>query len=275
MTTKLLAHLDRIRGIVEKDYGPPVMVDIDPVDGVCNLDCVWCCQAASRFSRKPRFMADETMAALGKFCAQWGVKSWRIAGDSEPLLNKNIAILIQSGWDNGIEMGLITNGVYLDRLRREDLARLSWLGVSLDAARAPTWARLKRAKPQQFHSIIDQIRRVRERAPDLEVSLKFLRWEPGTCINKNDFGSEHLKAPHDEIPTGDNLAEEIEIKKLGHDLGVKVRIKDAYVAGSASQYPFTTCRATPLGGVFDATHNFHLCCDARSIFRVDRRLYSQ
>jgi hypothetical protein len=34
----------------------------------------------------------------------------------------------------------------------------------------------------------------------------------------------------------------------------------------ASRYNFQRCNATPLGGVFDADHKFHLCCDARNRF---------
>ena len=150
---KLLAHPDRLLGIQTGDFAPPVLVDIDPVDGVCNLDCEWCCQAASRASRPTKFMSEETMRRLGPFSRDWGVKSWRIAGDSEPLLNKNINTLIASGAEAGIDMGLITNGVYLERITPESLERLDWLGVSLDAGTPETWSRLKKSPAENFEKI--------------------------------------------------------------------------------------------------------------------------
>ena len=64
----------------------------------------------------------------------------------------------------------------------------------------------------------------------------------------------------------DNAHEVERVKEIAADLGVRAIIKNAYPRDFADKYRFTTCHATPLGGVFDASHTFHLCCDARGIF---------
>ena len=62
---KLLRHRKNVEGIVSGKFEPPVMVDVDVVEGFCNLDCAWCSQAKSR-ALKPR-RAVETVYGLGKF----------------------------------------------------------------------------------------------------------------------------------------------------------------------------------------------------------------
>lgn len=264
---KLLRHADRIAGIQNGQLLPPVMVDVDPVDGVCNLDCEWCCQAASRASRPAAFMSVKTMARLGPFCRKWGVKAWRISGDSEPLLNKEIGELLASGNSNGIDIGVITNGVFLERLGQDSLRRLHYLGVSLDAATPETWARLKRSSPEGFTKILENVRRARELAPQLDISLKFIRWEPVHSLSKEAFADRSLPLVNEQaIKDASNYRDAELLPDLAQSLGVNYILKDAYHANMPSLYQFDRCHATPLGGVFDASHNFHLCCDARNRF---------
>lgn len=265
---KLLRHAANIEGIKTGRLLPPVMVDVDPVDGVCNLDCEWCCQAASRASRPATFMKVETMQGLGKFSAWWGIKAWRISGDSEPLLNKELSHLLTAGGENGIDMGLITNGVFLDRLSQDDLRRLHYLGVSLDAATPETWARLKRSEPGNFAKILNNVRRARELCPDLDISLKFVRWEPVANLSKRSFADKGLPLLNDTpaIEDTSNYRDAEMLPELAQSLGVSYILKDAYHNNMPSLYKFDKCYATPLGGVFDASHKFHLCCDARNRF---------
>lgn len=258
---KLLRHCDSVYGLLQEQFRPPVMVDVDPVEGVCNLDCEWCCQAASRASRPAAFMTSETMARLGPFCRTWGIKAWRISGDSEPLLNRQIDVLIDSGYAGGVDMGLITNGVYLNRVAPESLQRLAYLGVSLDAATAATWSRLKRSDPANFERIIDNVRWAKSVAPNLDISLKFVRWGDQS-LHKGDFSGGGLPVIGNESLVG-NEHEAEDLVKLAESLGVHHLVRQAYPVDLPKYYQFERCRATPLGGVFDAGHKFHLCCDAR------------
>lgn len=263
---KLLRHRGRIDGILTGEFKPPVMVDIDPVNGTCNLDCAWCCQAASRAATPTKFMSVDTMTGLGRFCREWGVKAWRISSDSEPLLNKNIEVLIESGAVNGIDMGLITNGVYLERVL-DSVGSLHWLGVSLDATTRETWSKLKRSAPENFDKIIANVKAVRRKWPDLDMSIKFLRWSPSKNSTTAAFGGGALpQVVDDRSQDPDNFADAERLTELADSLGVRSILKDAYPSNYADTYRFTQCLATPLGGVFGADHRFHLCCDARSIF---------
>ena len=270
---KLLRHYNRIKGITSGDFSPPVMVEVDVVEGYCNLDCAWCSQAKSRALKKRTYMKTETMIRLGSFSRSWGIKSWRIATDSEPTLHKNLDVLFQAGHENGIDMGLTTNGVLLDRLK--NLQYLTWLGISLDATQAETWSRTKRSPKKNFFRILDNIRKIKDKFPDLDVTIKYHKWSSnGNFMAKNDFypnfsqhstnrkfGSEN----HDES-VRENISESSELPELASELGVNYVLRDAFPIDFHKQYKFSKCFSTPLSGVFGADHRFHLCCDARNVF---------
>lgn len=260
---KLLRHGENLAGIRDRSASlpAPVMTDIDPVIGACNLDCAWCCQAASRSSHEATFMPVDTMLGLARLSAEWGIRAWRIASDSESLLHPNLSSLIDAGHAAGVRMGLITNGVLLDRLPAESLSKLTYLGVSLDATDRQRWADLKRSQPQNYDRALANVAAARKAAPDLDISLKLVRWSADSSATKADFGPlVQLKLAGE---TRNNFLDAEELPSLASKLGVRAIVREAYPKNMAATYDFEKCYATPLGGVFDAAHRFHLCCDAR------------
>ncbi len=234
---KLLRHYDRVEGILDDNFLPPIMADVDVACGACNLDCVWCCQKESRQSKTPSYMPIETMKRMGSFCREWGIKSWRIAGDSEPLMNPNLHVLLNSGAENGIDMGMITNGVLLRTAK--DLHLLRWLGISLDATTAVTWSMLKKSSLDNFGAIIENIKALRQVVPELEITIKFLKW---------------FKA--------DGLSNYIDMEALpdmAKALGVNYQVREPFTKSKSVE----VCRCTPLYALFGADHEFRLCCDNR------------
>lgn len=262
---KLLRYFDRVQGILDGDFLPPVMADVDLVNGACNLNCEWCCQRGSQETKKAIFMPMDTIKKMGPFCKKWGIKSWRIAGDSEPTLNPNIHYLFQNGYENGIHMGLITNGVLLDKVK--NLHLLSWLGISLDAATAKTWSRLKGSSEKNFHRIINNIKYIRDSIPDLEISLKFIKWCEEIHLGRKEL-SPNLAGKGMKKPTRskqkDNYADAEILPELAKELGCSYILRNALPKESASKYEFEVCRGTPLYATFGADHKFYLCCDVRT-----------
>ncbi|MEW6088413.1 MAG: radical SAM protein [bacterium] len=262
---KLLRYYDRVKGILDGEFLPPIMADVDPVNGACNLNCEWCAQRASQETKESTFMSIETIKKMGPFCKKWGIKSWRIAGDSEPTLNPDIHYLFQSGYENGIHMGLITNGVLLDKVK--NLHLLSWLGISLDAATARTWSQLKGSSEKNFHRIINNVKRIRDSVPDLEISLKFIRWCEEIHLGRKELSPTmgiRDKKKTTQCRQKDNYADAEMLPQLAKTLGCKYILKDALPKNSAIQYEFEVCRGTPLYATFGANHKFYLCCDVRT-----------
>lgn len=271
---RLLRHRHHVNGIINKKFLPPIMVDVDVVEGYCNLDCAWCSQAKSRASKPRKYMEEKTMFGLGEFSKKWGIKSWRIATDSEPTLHKNLGALFESGHKNGIDMGLTTNGVLLDKV--ENLNYLTWIGISLDAVKSETWSVSKRSPTKNFDRIIENIKMIKSKFPKLDVSIKYHKWSSdGDNLGKNDFYPDSKIVSEDKKFKNDtnlneqnfeNITESELLPQLANKLGVGYALRDAFPSDFSSRYKFSKCMATPLSGTFGADHKFHLCCDARNVF---------
>ena len=256
-----LRHHDGLKTMARGEIPPaPIMVDVD-LCGACNLNCKWCCQAHWRFGKKSGQMLRHAVDSLPAFLARWGVKSVRLAGEGEPCMAPELSSFITSLCDLGIWCGLITNGTLLRRVDVQSLRRLSYLGISLDAGTAERWGALKQAPKLWFGEIVNNVRWIRESAPDLPVTIKFLRYNR-TSLAANEYGG---GPEHGAV---ENVNEEGVVSGLAETLGCDVRIKDAYPRNYPATYRFRRCRAAPIGGVFCSNLNFQLCCDRRGTFTL-------
>ena len=186
---------------------------------------------------------------------------------ASPLLNKNIDYLLNSGYDGGIDMGLITNGVYLNR--PEYLNRLTYLGVSLDATTAATWSRLKHAaSPEDFDKIVVTTSR------RYGKNFHLLSTSPSSSCSAGRGRASARRSSRPPFPwwttpttaatttPGTPRSSRTSPVTWGASTSSRTRTPRTSSTPTASE----TCHATPLGGVFAADHRFHLCCDARSIY---------
>lgn len=257
---KLLRFSNRVQEVVRGKFPPPIMADIDAVSGQCNLDCEWCAQRRSRQGQKPSFMTVETMEKIGPFCKKWGVKSWRIAGNSEPTLNPNIHKLFASGKKSGIDMGLITNGTLLHKVK--NLGFLRWIGISLDATNRETWSSLKGSVPGNFDRIINSVKHIRKEHPGVEISLKFVRWSEDIHLGRKEFSLKPFSAKA-KNRSRSNFEDAKILPQFAEALGAKYILRDALPKDMSNTYKFKVCRGTPFYATFGADHKFYLCCDVR------------
>lgn len=145
---KLLSQVYRWNMIKRGELLPqPALVTIDPINS-CNFNCPWCNSA--RVTDRGTSISKQTLVHLAKFLCEWqgsphwpkGVEAVCIAGGGEPLLNKDIGIFIEHCCKRGIEVGVVTNGYYIDKFI-EPLSLCTWVGVSVDASNEITYNKLK------------------------------------------------------------------------------------------------------------------------------------
>jgi MoaA/NifB/PqqE/SkfB family radical SAM enzyme len=99
---------------------------------------------------------------IADFVASWGVKSVHIFGGGEPLMNPGLCSFLLRLHENGLESGLITNGVFLnDETIETILKTCRWIGVSLDAGTNETFMKVKGTKNSQLFSfVLDKMKRL-------------------------------------------------------------------------------------------------------------------
>lgn len=213
---KLLAHVERWRKIKRgKPIPPPILITVDPTN-VCNFNCAWC---NAEFIRKERkgSLSEKILLELADFLPRWGegnsvwkpgVEAVCIAGGGEPLLNPATAAFIDALIEKEIEVGIVTNGSFINRYI-DSLSYCTWVGISVDAATSRTFNKLKllNQKSDIFDRIIENMttlvdyakrhnNRLGYKHPAYGVSYKYLLYK-------------------------DNIGEVYEATKLAKEIGCK------------------------------------------------------
>ena len=105
---------------------PPYHVQFIPTNK-CNLNCGFCsCSGDDRMMDMPLAEARRLFTEL----AAMGTRAATITGGGEPCLYFGINDIINHIASLGIEIGLVTNGLLLDRLGSDSLGRLTWCRIS-------------------------------------------------------------------------------------------------------------------------------------------------
>jgi pyruvate-formate lyase-activating enzyme len=196
-SNKLLAHVDRWKHIKRgRPIPPPILVTVDPTNK-CNFGCVWCNAAYIRRERN-NSLSERALMTIADFLPRWGegngmyepgVKAICVAGGGEPFLNAATAPFIDRVIDNGLEVGVVTNGSIMEHYV-DTLSRCTWVGVSVDAGTSKTFDKLKNMPPKQdtFKKVLRNIATVADYArrhknklgwahPAYGVSYKYLLYK--------------------------------------------------------------------------------------------------
>jgi len=125
----------------------------------CNANCSWC--SFSNADRMLEMDAEEIMEIIAYF-KKLGTKTITITGGGEPTLHPKIREIIQCANDNGIETGLVTNG-------------LLWSKKDIDISvedRMLTWARVSVIETESDYDC-DRIMIFANNLPSVDVGISF------------------------------------------------------------------------------------------------------
>jgi len=213
-----------VKAMLEGKILLPSEIEIHPTSR-CNLGCLFCAGADKKLIRHFSLSEEELVKAItdiNELNSQetnpdFKVKTIRFAGiTGEPLLNPATAIAMQRAIEDGYEVGLVTNGTLLnDRIRRI-IVNGKYIHVSLDAATADTFSRLKGVEPKLFKTTVNNIREL--------VKLK------------HEIGS-GLEIGMGIVLTVENYHELLSFIHLAKNIGVdyvRVRAPEGVAAGSIS-----------------------------------------
>lgn len=125
---KLLHNLDRLQEIKDGKFRP-ISIQLAPTDK-CNLDCVFC----SVKKREGNELSFEEVCIAITELTRMGAKTIEITGGGDPTLYSFINELIEFSTNLGLKVGLITNGILLNKnISYFLLEKLSWIRISLNS----------------------------------------------------------------------------------------------------------------------------------------------
>jgi MoaA/NifB/PqqE/SkfB family radical SAM enzyme len=149
---KLHLHPQRVAAWMNGENIYPVYMEIAPA-GACNHRCVFCTMDFMGY--KAKFLDTAIMCRRLRECGALGVKAVMFAGEGEPLLHKDIAVLAATAKEAGMDVSFTTNAVLLGpETARRLLPVSSWIKVSCNAGAPETYAAIHRTAAGDFEKVM-------------------------------------------------------------------------------------------------------------------------
>ncbi|MFA6196757.1 MAG: radical SAM protein [Sulfurimonas sp.] len=134
----------------------PVYVEISPYGG-CNHRCTFC--ALDYMGYENIGLEFNVLKDTLTNMAEHGVKSVMFAGEGEPLLFKDLDLIVEHCSSVGIDTSLTTNFVPLNKKNIERcIENCSWIKVSLNAGTAKSYAEIHRTKEIDFERVMSNLK---------------------------------------------------------------------------------------------------------------------
>lgn len=120
----------------------PYIVEFDPTTN-CNLACPDCISGA--LLNQDEFSKDRVITLTNEMI-EAGVQGVILIGGGEPMAHPRIGQVIQLLGENGVAIGITTNGLYIKK-HQEVLSKFAnWVRVSVDAGSSTTFQRIRPSK---------------------------------------------------------------------------------------------------------------------------------
>lgn len=164
-SSKILMHADRMEAIVNEQYLPPIVMNLD-VTGRCQYRCGHCHHRRKQVHDKHLPDLSERLArTLPYFLQHWrkrgqGVRACCIVGSQgDALLYPHLPKLLQGLHKAGIEVGLVTNGYGFNHsLLNYAAFYTKFIGFSIDAGTWQTYNDIKHPSDKRaFFDVCDKI----------------------------------------------------------------------------------------------------------------------
>ena len=247
---KILYFLPEVDRLVKNKFQMPVSFEID-ASNACQNDCDFCMFAFHIKKNRVHLDMDLYRKVLWDF-TRHGINSITFTGGGEPLMNPKIVDMIVMAKYLGREVGLVTNGIFLDKIKNIS-DKLEYVRVSLDCASPETYKRTKHT--DHFNDIVNNVKRLVD-SESTHVGLSFVItdenrdeidgfYELAKCIGV------HYAQVKPEIIHGDM---ESQTEGLDRD---KFFVTERY---NIDRDSMTACQIAGLIGVLNATGKVYYCC---------------
>ncbi len=211
---KLMFHVDRVADWLGGASVCPIYVEIS-LSGACNHRCIYC--ALDFMGYRSVFLDTAMLKKRLKEMAAAGVRSVMFGGEGEPLMHKDAAEIVAAARASGLDVAITTNGVFLNEsMARKILPYVSWIKVSINAARRETYAKIHRTTPLDFDRVLK----------NLSESAALRKARGYRCV----LGMQLLLLP-------ENRREVVPLARLAREIGADYLVVKPY-----SQHPLSCTR---------------------------------
>lgn len=176
---KLIHRPDVLKSLKE-GHPPPVSVQIILSD-LCNQDCAYCAYRMSGYpsnqmfkdehgNKNPKRQLDtDLVLKLLEDLQAMGVNSVEFTGGGEPTIHPDFARIVMDARSKGFGIGVITNAMKLSDEALDALNGISWVRVSIDAAKAETYSKVRGIGKAAFNHVLSNLSKIKSQV--LSVSF--------------------------------------------------------------------------------------------------------
>lgn len=180
-TNKIRAHPIHLEQLRTGQPSGPITVHLMP-QNVCNQRCSFCSYRMPDNKNSEAFDEGQhlpwtAMADLLRDLHDLGVRGIELTGGGEPLAYPHIRELIDRLVMYNFDIGLVTNGTLMRNLAPTLGPELTWARVSIDAATATTYCRMRGAPHEHFDRAWKAVAELRHNAPadeDFRLGVGFV-----------------------------------------------------------------------------------------------------
>lgn len=155
----------------------PITCEIDLTDGFCNNRCAHCFFDTSE-KNEPIYMDKEVIKNVIKELYDNGTKAVEFTGGGEPTTHPDICEILEYSVSLGLDVGLITNGLLLDKLIHV-VKKLKFVRVSLDAACKETYKKVHGV--DSFDKVIENIKKITSNCDFEKIGIGYLIVPDNIC----------------------------------------------------------------------------------------------
>lgn len=164
--------------LISKGRIKPVHLQFMPTNR-CNLNCSFCsCGKRDKDQEFPIKDVDE----LASMMFELGCRAVSVTGGGEPLMHPYINEMLYIFYAHGIDIGLVTNGVLLNRLRSGECI---------------TWCRISCCDERKMNDkYLENLEEAVLKFPEIDWSFSYVvstpeKFDPENCAKAIDFANKH------------------------------------------------------------------------------------
>lgn len=253
MDRKVYLYINELMKLIDGAYCNPITCEVDPSNR-CQLNCSFCMYKKYRSDQNIDLDFNIYSNLLNNLVRE-KIKSVTFTGGGEPLLHLRIREMISLAYNSGLDIGLVTNGVALNKLNKELISMLKFVRISVDAANKETYKIIKGR--DLFDIVISNIKNIKSmNLPHIAIGISYV------VCRDNEAGIE-------------------EAKKLVDNLGISyIQFKPAWIdqttyefAGENEDHIYVSkryktedelpCVFAGLIGIVGANGKVYYCCQYR------------
>ena len=140
---KFILHFGKLNQyLTTDDTDCPIFMEVGLTDR-CNMNCYWCITENGRDNKAGAYLEIEPLKRYFKDFSEMGGKALTYAGQGEPTFYPHFEEAVLSAKEAGLQLGMMTNGVYKARYNSLIGENFQWIRISLDTLDAAKYKKWK------------------------------------------------------------------------------------------------------------------------------------